>query len=55
MTAQSPDRILVDGFNHQLFTNPLQVYNELHRPDIIFVEDHPNTGGLSWVYRGMEN
>jgi hypothetical protein len=48
MTAQSPDRILVNGFNHQLFTNPLQVYNELHRPDIIFVEDHLNTGG----YRG---
>ena len=48
MTAQSPDRILVNGFNHQLFTNPLQVYNELHRPDIIFVEDHPNTVG----YRG---
>ncbi len=51
MTAQSPDRILVDRFNHQLFTNSLQVYNELQRPDIIFIEDHPNTGG----YRGLSD
>lgn len=44
MTAQSADQILIDGVQHNLFTNPLEAYTEKHRPDIIFLEDHPNTG-----------
>jgi len=43
MTAQSTDLILIDGVQHPLFTNPLEAYREKYRPDIIFLEDAPNT------------
>jgi hypothetical protein len=43
MTAQSPDFIIINNEKHALLTNPLEAYRELHRPDIVFLEDHPNT------------
>jgi hypothetical protein len=48
MTAQSPDIIIINNEKHALLTNPLEAYRETHRPDIIFLEDHPNTA----CYRG---
>jgi len=43
MTAQETDRILIDGVQHELFTNPLEMYRETYRRDIVFFQDHPNT------------
>ena len=43
MTAQETDLILIDGVQHDLFTNPLEAYREKYRRDMIFLEDHPNT------------
>ena len=43
MTAQATDLILIDGVQHNLFTNPLDAYREKYRRDMIFLEDHPNT------------
>ena len=44
MTAQEADLILIDGVQQQLLTNPLEAYREKYRRDIIFLQDHPNTG-----------
>jgi hypothetical protein len=44
MTAQETDLILIDGVQHALLTNPLDAYRERYRRDIIFLQDHPNTG-----------
>ena len=43
MTAQETDRILIDGVQHELFTNPLDMYRGKYRRDMIFLQDHPNT------------
>ena len=43
MTAQATDLILIDGVQHNLFTNPLDAYRERYRRDMIFLQDHPNT------------
>ena len=43
MTAQETDLILIDGVQHNLFTNPLDAYRERYRRDIILLQDHPNT------------
>ena len=43
MTAQETDLILIEGVQHQLLTNPLEVYREMYRRDMIFFQEHPNT------------
>ena len=43
MTAQETDLILLEGVQHQLLTNPLEVYRETYRRDMIFFQEHPNT------------
>lgn len=43
MTAQATDQILIDGVEHELFTNPLEMFKEMYRRDWVFFEDHPNT------------
>ena len=43
MTAQTPDLILIDGVQQELFTNPLEMFRETHRRDWVFFEDDPNT------------
>ena len=43
LTAQETDLILIDGVQHNLFTNPLDAYREKYRRDLIFLQDRPNT------------
>ena len=41
MTAQAADMILIDGVQHDLFTNPLEAYREKYRRDLIFLAGDP--------------
>ena len=39
MTAQSADIIIIDGKPHGLLTNPLEMYREMYRRDMVFFHD----------------
>ena len=43
MTAQSADIIIIDGKQCSLLTNPLEMYRERYRRDMVFFEDFPNS------------
>ena len=43
MTAQAPDIITVKGETHSLLTNPLEMYREMYRHDMVFFESYLGT------------
>ena len=43
MTAQSADIIIIDCKPCGLLTNPLEMYRECYRRDMVFFEDFPNS------------
>jgi hypothetical protein len=43
MTVQSLDQIIIDGRRRDLVTNPLEMYREKYRPDMVFFQASPNT------------
>ncbi len=43
MTAQSADIIIIDGKQCNLLTNPLEMYREKFRHDMVFFEEFPNS------------
>jgi hypothetical protein len=44
MTFQAPDIIIIDGSRHDLIINPLEMYRERYRRDMVFYQASPNTG-----------